>query len=84
MPGLDAWCFASHRRHCSRVRTSSVMRSAAMVRAPGTMVVVGEADRVEENLGATVQLGAHCCLEGRHVRPHDTVGRIAVIHNRVV
>lgn len=23
MPGLDAWCFTSQRRHSSRVRTSS-------------------------------------------------------------
>lgn len=31
MPGLDAWCFASHRRQSARVRTSSVIRSPAMV-----------------------------------------------------
>ena len=30
-PALDAWCFASHRRHCSRVRTSRVIRLPVMM-----------------------------------------------------
>src|SRR4030095_15124729 len=71
MPGLDAWFVSSHCRHCSSVRTSSVIRFPAMVTTSRTCWSREIGTSTAEPVGQRAECGLR--LQG-HVRVTPAAG----------